>query len=217
MRLSGLRIWHCHCSSPGCCCGAGWLPGMFCVPQAQPKKGSCLKLITLFFKQFIFTEQLSRTRRGPGLSSFPPPQVLWVTTCIRAVVLRAAEAPRPHCPRSAVPPGPCSVLYSLVSPKDASNTRASPTALPLRRQPSVLILCPSCQPPPSRHRLRSLAPSRGRGRRVWPSPGDRHPGCLHVLSRLARALLFPRAKRWPRTGHGCVAVACGRASGYAFR
>ena len=27
MWLRGLRIWHCHCSGSGCCCGAGLIPG----------------------------------------------------------------------------------------------------------------------------------------------------------------------------------------------
>ena len=26
--LSGLRIWHCHCSSLGYCCGVGLIPGL---------------------------------------------------------------------------------------------------------------------------------------------------------------------------------------------
>lgn len=25
---SELRIWWCHCSGPGCCCGAVWIPGL---------------------------------------------------------------------------------------------------------------------------------------------------------------------------------------------
>ena len=28
LRCSGLRIWHCHCSGPGCCCGVVSIPGL---------------------------------------------------------------------------------------------------------------------------------------------------------------------------------------------
>ena len=35
--LSGLRIWYCHCSGLGCCCGVGLIPGNFCMPWALPK------------------------------------------------------------------------------------------------------------------------------------------------------------------------------------
>ena len=27
LRLSGLRIWQCHCSGSGCCCGVDLIPG----------------------------------------------------------------------------------------------------------------------------------------------------------------------------------------------
>ena len=40
--LSGLRIWHCHFSGLGHCCGADLIPGLgtgdFQVPQAWQKK-----------------------------------------------------------------------------------------------------------------------------------------------------------------------------------
>ena len=47
MRLSGLRIWHCHCSGLGCCYGLGSVPGprtsMCCRhgknQTSKPKKG----------------------------------------------------------------------------------------------------------------------------------------------------------------------------------
>ena len=39
--LSGLRIWHCHCSSSGCCCGVGSIPSLGTSPShrhGQKKK-----------------------------------------------------------------------------------------------------------------------------------------------------------------------------------
>ena len=35
---SGLRIWHCHCSGSGCCCGMGLMPKNFHMPWAWPNR-----------------------------------------------------------------------------------------------------------------------------------------------------------------------------------
>ena len=38
MWVSGLKIWCCHCSGLGCCCGVGSIPGLWVRSLAWAKK-----------------------------------------------------------------------------------------------------------------------------------------------------------------------------------
>ena len=60
--LSGLRIWHCHCSGSECCCGSGVIPGLGTSVGVAKKKKKV--------KQSKNVKNFDQTTKGTMVSNF---------------------------------------------------------------------------------------------------------------------------------------------------